>query len=411
MAIHSFSPSMQDVIGDLFWHEGPCRASRSMPFMQRSLFPVWLIARFVWLLLAWSILFAPRATAGGVLIVDGDPRDFIVQAVDERVVQATPTPAGVDIPLQTPALPDFQQRPSLPNFQQRPVVAGPCYWSVSSRQSAQHPRDWSGCPLDVTQRNADGSWSQSSIPGLVSQLQPGAPVLICVHGSFVSVEDNCKESAEAYNALRAIAPNCPLNIIFYTWPSDGPYTFVAPLDVAIRGNRSDFNGFHIAWLLSNIPDQHPVCLWGHSHGNRAVMSCVQLLAGGEVEGYCFTGYRSPSKRFRIVMAAAAFDHHWLNPGQRYDRVAARVEGILNLQNRKDLPLALYPLSRPFAHRAIARSGVTIRDRSKMGSQASKVADCDVTELLGHAHYWPEYYSRPQILQTAVPYVFYVGQSG
>lgn len=391
---------MQDVIGDLFWHEGPCRARGAASFMQRSLFPIWLIARFVWLLLAWSILFAPRALAGGVTIVDGNPGDFIVQAVDYRLAQDSPGQSGVEARLQTPPLPPVQQ----------PIVAGPCYWSVSSRNSAQHPRDWNGCPLDVTQRNADGSWSQSSIPGLVGQLQPGVPVLICVHGSFVSIEDNCKESAEAYNAIRAAAPGCPLNVIFYTWPSDGPYTFIAPIDVGIRGSRSDFNGFHIAWLLSNIPDQHPVCLWAHSHGNRAVMSCVQLLAGGEVEDYCFTGYRSPNKRFRIVMAAAAFDHHWFNPGQRYDRVVPRTEAILNLQNRKDLPLAFYPLTRPFAHRAIARSGVTIRDRSKLGTQAAKIADCDVTDLLGHAHYWPEYYSRREILETALPYVTYAGRS-
>jgi hypothetical protein len=391
---------MQDVIGELLWHEGLCRAGGFASFMHRSLFPVWLIARFVWLLLAWSLLSVPQAL-GGVLIVDGDPRT-VTRALDERIVQV-PEPSPADAPFAVPAVPQFQQ-------QQR-IAAGPCYWSVSSRQSAQHPRDWNGCPLDVTQRNANGSWSQSSIPHLVSQLQPGVPVLICVHGSFVSFEDNCKESAEAYNAIRASAPGLPLHVIFYTWPSDGPYTYIAPVDIAVRGCRADINGFHIAWLLSHIPDHHPVCLWGHSHGTRAVLSSVQLLAGGEVDDYCFTGYRSPSKRIRIVMAAAAFDHNWLNPGQRYDRVPGRVEGVLNLQNRKDLPLAFYPITRPFAHRAMARAGATPRDRSKLGANASKIADCDVTELLGHAHYWPEYYSRPSIMQTAVPYVYYVGRSG
>jgi len=394
---------MQDVFGEQLWRDGVCRACGSLSFMHRSLFPVWLVARFVWLLLAWSLIFAPRlAVGGGVLIVDGDPRT-VTRAVDERIVQDFPTPADGGGSFSTPSLPPAAQ-------QQQQVYAGPCYWSVSSRQSSQHPRDWNGCPLDVTQRNQDGNWSRSSIPHLVSQLQPGVPVLICVHGSFVSVEDNCKESAEAYNAIRASAPGCPVHVIFYTWPSDAPYTYIAPVDIAVRGCRSDFNGFHIAWLLSNIPDQHPICLWGHSHGNRAVMSSVQLLAGGEVEDYCFTGYRSPNKRIRVVMAAAAIDHNWLNPGQRYDRVPGRVEGILNLQNRKDLPLAFYPLTRPFAHRAMARTGATLRDRSKLGANAAKVADCDVTDLLGHAHYWPEYYSKPSIMQTAVPYVYYVGRS-
>ncbi len=77
-------------------------------------------------------------------------------------------------------------------------------------------------------------------------------------------------------------------MIFYTWPSDGPYTYIAPVDIAVRGCRADFNGFHLAWLLSNIPIIiRSAC--GVTATGRGVMSCVQLLAGGEVEDYCFRG--------------------------------------------------------------------------------------------------------------------------
>jgi hypothetical protein len=80
--------------------------------------------------------------------------------------------------------------------------------------------------------------------------------------------------------------------------------------------------------------------------------------------------------------------------------------VLNLQNRRDLPLAFYPLTRPFAHRAIARTGLMWRDRMKLGPASNKVADCDVTQLVGHEHYWPEYYDRPEIIQTMLPYLLF-----
>jgi len=370
--------------------------------MCRSRLPIPAFVRFLWLVLTWSLLCAPRLLGGepdlGLLVPPQGPGEI---APGEVAALVPPLPVEPSSTLQSEPQPAV-----LPSA---PAAAAwqPCYWSVSSRNSAQHPREWDGCPLDVFYRSPDGRLYRSNIPSLAASLTPGAPVLICIHGSFVSSDDNIKESAEAFENIRAAAPNLPLHIIFYTWPSDGPYTLLPAVDIAIRGDRAEFNGFHIAWLMSNISEDHPICLLGHSHGCRTVMSTLQLVSGGSIHDYCFTGYKAPSRRMRAVMAAAAFDHNWLNPGQRYDRALPRVECVLNLQNQKDLPLAFYPITRPFAHRAIARSGLTWRDRTKLGAQSAKVADCDVTHLLGHAHYWPEYYSRPQILSVAAPYVYFV----
>ncbi|MBX3442452.1 MAG: alpha/beta hydrolase [Planctomyces sp.] len=369
--------------------------------MLRSSVNLQRLWRFLWLVLAWSVLTAPQSLGGEPLVTFAEHYATSRPGDDEpqQTLLAPPLPLPT-----TPAIPaaiPSAAQPALSDSAWRPQ-----YWFVSSRESAQHPRDWNGCPLDVTWCPGDGRIYQSSLPHMLSQLTPETPVLICVHGSFVTVEDNLVESSEAFQAIRGAAPHLPLHVIFYSWPSDGPYLGLAPVDIGIRGHRADYNGFHVAWLLAQIPEHHPVCLFGHSHGCRVVMSTLQLISGGSVEGYRFAGNVGPQRRIRVVMAAAAFDHHWLNPGQRFDRALWRVEALLNLQNRRDLPLLFYPLTRPFAHRAMARTGLTWRDRTKLGPAGCKAVDCDVTSFLGREHYWPEYYSRPQIMATAAPYLYF-----
>ena len=129
------------------------------------------------------------------------------------------------------------------------------------------------------------------------------------------------------------------------------------------------------------------------------------MAGGEMHGLVFTG-QLPTNRVRIVLAAAAVDHHWLDPGEKYERALPRSECVVNLRNREDLPLFFYPLNRPFAGRALARTGFTGWDRRRLGGQNPKAIDYDITANIGHAHLWPEYFSDPQILSIMAPYICY-----
>ena len=281
------------------------------------------------------------------------------------------------------------------------------YWIVSSRRAVQ----------SVHQINT-GSWhldgyccqpGQASRPVGLSELSqdlvPGVPVCIFSHGSFVKWENHWKQSNQAFHNLSSATGHLPLQMIFFSWPSDGPYSHIPQVDVAVRGKRAELNGFHLANLISVIPESCPITLIGHSHGSRVVLAASQLAAGGSVQGYSFTKSVGSSRRLRVILAAGAIDHHWLNPGQRYGYALNRLECLLNLQNQNDLPLAFYPLSRPFARRAVARSGITGRDVSEIGAyNAAKIRQVDVTNRLGDAHYWPDYYSDPQILAAVAPYL-------
>lgn len=283
----------------------------------------------------------------------------------------------------------------------------PCgvrYWIVSSRCA---PQDIcrAGCgPLHVYERGCDGCLRPGSFAALQAQLLPGAPVAIFLHGAYVDWEDNLKDAEATWHWIRCACPHRPLNLIFYTWPSDQTRVLLAGCELKQLGWTAEVNAFYVAALLACLPPDHPVCLVGHSFGARTALASVQLIAGGAVQGRCL-GYSVPPRRVRVVLAAAAVDHHWLNDCQRYDRAACYAEGILNLYNRQDCALKLYPLLRLFSRRALGSIGQTQIDRHRQLC-AAKIQDCNVTGLVGHGHFWPNYYSSPQIAAILAPWVYF-----
>jgi hypothetical protein len=242
-----------------------------------------------------------------------------------------------------------------------------------------------------------------------------------VHGSFVEAdmlsevltgvspkdaESLISDNLSMYRWIRDVAPDRPMNVVFYAWPSDAPITYVPHADVAILGRRSSFNALYLADLIASISEDHPVCLVGHSHGARMVAAALHLLAGGEVQGHQLCHAPPHSPRIRTVLLAGALDHHWLVPGQRFGRALYRTEALVNVFNDHDLILNAYPFRRPFSHRALGESGITNRDRRALGGMNARLAEMDVTHLIGHGHLWRHYCDRPEIAFALRPYFYF-----
>ena len=279
------------------------------------------------------------------------------------------------------------------------------YWIVSSRTAPQDIRRVRCGHLSVYERRCDGTLRPSGLASLVGQLQPGAPVLLSLHGSWVSWEDNLVQSDGTWEWIRRACPNRPLNVIFFTWPSERTRCLLAPCELRRQGFEAEVNAFYVASLLSFLPDCHPYCLLGHSYGARMTMAALHLAGGGALQGICFGGNLG-AKRIRAILAAAALDHNWLNDGGRYDRALCRAECVLNLQNRHDLALKFYPLLRPLqSRRAIGASGVTYFDRYRQ-TCTCRIKDCDVTRVVGKGHFWPNYYEVPALAGMVAPWVYY-----
>ena len=359
---------------------------RSIP---RSLF--WLAVAFA---AAWlSLIAAPRRVTGQETSVGRRTYFSAMQA-----------PAGFT-PVE-PAPPAFVQMPP-ESVGVIGTAQAPNYWIVSSRCDIQHRRHLhlDDGDLDVFQRTPDGQLHRANLGTLQACTIPGVPVLVSIHGSYVSWEDECLESHQAYQWVRNACPELPLQVIFFTWPSEGLITGLLPADVSIKGKQAEFNGFHITRMLNCVPESCPVSFIGHSLGCRVILSTLHLAGGGDVQGMTYPGAMT-SHRYRAVFAAAAVDHNWLNPGERYGCALPRTECILNLRNRRDFALAFYPLHRPFAGRALARSGLTRRDTRKLGIESEKVISLDVTHIQGHNHMWPGYFQSPEIAAAIAPVIYF-----
>lgn len=284
------------------------------------------------------------------------------------------------------------------------------YWIVSSRRC---PQGNSCCPvcrrcqLDYFYFDEGPCGRFHDREAFLGWLRPGVPVCILVHGSSLSWKTIVEESEHMYRWIRGAAPERPLQVIIFSWPTDENINLLfAHFQIAALGQRSAFHGFYLAQLISELPPESPVSLFGHSHGARTVAAALHLRAGGSVQRRRLNCEMTEPRNIRVVFSAAALDHHWFNPGERYARALWQTEGLLNLRNRNDLALSLYPLRKPFSNRALGRAGFQRKDLRLLGPWGARVSQLDVTPLIGRGHGWAHYYVRPELARLFVPYLFF-----
>lgn len=305
------------------------------------------------------------------------------------------------------------QRESAPETTASPKCSETCsgFWILSTHNCPQSFDD--GCPRfcpAVTRYEPCVGTRRSNLAELCQSLQPGVPVCVVTHGSFVNWDSICSESRSTWSWLNSAACDLPMQMIYLTWPSDRDVTPLVQIDVNLLGRRASRNGYYLAELIQYIPMECPICLLGHSHGTRVVASALHLMAGGKVQGVCHPTSRATGRQIRTVFAASAIDHDWLNPGERYGRALCSTQCLLNLRNRRDAALKVYPLRHLFAARAFGAVGLTSGDKRKLGCWAGKVVDCDVSHVIGHGHLWPYYFSEWSIAWTMRNFVFAPQQS-
>lgn len=258
------------------------------------------------------------------------------------------------------------------------------YWQCSGQYSMD-PRRRRCCLGDVI--NDIGSNS--------------APICVVVHGALYRFQHVVRDAPDFSGALRGLEcdPPCTtiggLNIVYFSWPS----AVACPIPT-MTGTQSSHQGRHIlASFLESLPQGRKVCLIGHSYGARVVLSALHQVGLDEARKYYFpdlhgaVGHQCRDgtpfecrSRYRVVLLAAAVDHHWLNPDQRYSLALPRSERLLNVYNPQDLPLMLYSIRLPWAHEALGRSHFHGGDVAQLENHATKIVQpVDVSPLLGFGH--------------------------
>ena len=202
------------------------------------------------------------------------------------------------------------------------------------------------------------------------------PVLILVHGSFVDFVDE-PDLLKTYEWIRDEAPDKPLLVLCYRWPSTiGCKVVLGSFAVCELAQRAEFNGFYLAQLINRIPDSNSVRLMGHSHGCRMIASAMHLLSGGKVDGTALNPTAWSNRAFRVTFFSAAMDHDWFNPRQKYEFAIHRMCWLQNHRHSCDWALLTYPLRYPGSSRALGQAGFTKKDLRLLGSQAAKIEQFD-----------------------------------
>jgi hypothetical protein len=282
------------------------------------------------------------------------------------------------------------------------------HWIVSSRRAYNEVGSRRPTPsLNYYYDRGDGGLRSVGEQAFTSAIANGAPTCVVVFGSYNRWEDASTETHPISRWLRSASPGQPLNVVFYTWPSDGVAPFAFPVEIALLGRRSSYQGVFLAELLARVPASQPLGLIGHSHGARTVASALHLMSGGEIEGNVrlaapATGHAS----CRVVMLVGAMDHHWLNPGQRYGLAMSRVERLLNVKNTLDGALGLYTIRKPGATFALGGPGFDAADLAALGSEAAKITELDVSRYTGAGHSWQDIHGHRDIALALRPYVFF-----
>jgi hypothetical protein len=334
------------------------------------------------------------------------------------VVLLSQTAGGVDVAAQDSTGPVLLEPPpsrleeltAQPNDTEGPAAANQSssdYWIISSRRCPQ-----SGIPqctpeqFDYFHVTANGRTCASTMAAFKRHLDPNVPICIVVHGSYSPWKSLVVESVAVNRWLRETAADRPLHVVFYTWPSDAITMILPAIDIAILGRRASFNGFYLSQLIQQTPDRSQISFFAHSHGSRVVASALHLLDGGQLRKYQLRVPGRGNRTLRPIFVAAAIDHHWLNPGERFGRALNQIKDGLVLYNHNDLALTIYPLRRLFSHRPLGLVGFDRKDRHLQSNRGNKLVEVDVTPLVDTGHFWTHYFNQPRIAAAMKPYLFF-----
>lgn len=379
-----------------------------------SLWGCWV----VWHCLSLSVYAQPArspATLGPILI-EPDSADPVSNG--ENPFQPVPA-RGPQFPEPTEPLPteyppewlEPEAAPPAPNVPSsgKKFKCLPNYWIISTRDCAQ-----SGTPCGADQCTKyvyigpNGQEQPRTAEEFLYSLRPEVPVCMFVHGSLIKWEQMRDEGHQTYEWLKSAQPDKQFQMVFLTWPSNRQLV-VPPIDFSILGQRSSFNGLYLARVLSRMPSNINVSIIGHSHGARLTISAMNLLGGGTENGYRMAPRQTPLPRVRVMTAAAALDHHWIDPDERYGHALDSVESLMNLRNYNDFWLRLYPVRLPIGRESLGRVGFNTRDQQSLGINYTKVRDVELSSMLGIRHIWPWFYNQPEIARALTPYLFFQGE--
>ena len=224
------------------------------------------------------------------------------------------------------------------------------------------------------------------------------PTCIWVHGDRIDDGKDLEVGWDVYRQLvHCVGTTDPIRFVIWSWPSQkeitGPYR-----DAAIKAERAIGAGYRLGWVLSEMPRDVRVSLFGFSFGARVITVALQFAAGGALSGYTLPESQVAAGGYHVALMAAAIDNDWLIPGRRHGRALEAVGEILLLNNGCDWILKRYP---KFHHRRSGRDALGYTGMVFHPSVApfrDRIREVDACQYLGKEHAWRAYIYTPATME-------------
>lgn len=235
-------------------------------------------------------------------------------------------------------------------------------------------------------------WKGSDLKSFVS-FDPAVPTIIFIHGNQITPGEAKSEGLTVYKQIILQDVEAPrIRFVIFSWPSAKTRGLLR--DVREKAARTEPAGYHLAWLLDEMPAETPVSLVGFSFGARIITGGLHVLAGGTLGGSLKLKEHAHAHRepVNVVLIAAASHSYWLAEGQHHGKAMSEVNRVLFINNCDDRAMRYYDLLTPGrgGPQAMGLCGPT-RISSK---DADKVFNRDVSRYVGSRHELMSYICAP-----------------
>lgn len=235
-------------------------------------------------------------------------------------------------------------------------------------------------------------WQQADLDSFLT-FDPSVPTIIFVHGNQIGPGEAKSEGLSMYRKLILQGCDAPrIRFVIFSWPSSKVGGLLR--DVREKAARTEPAGYHLGWLLDQMPAETPVSLIGFSFGARIITGGLHVLAGGSLGGSLVLAEHAHPHRSPVnaVLMAAASHSYWLAEGQHHGRAMSQVNRMLLINNCDDRAMRYYDLLVPGrgGPQALGLCGPT-RISPKY---ADKIFNRDVSRYVGSQHELMSYVCAP-----------------
>jgi hypothetical protein len=281
------------------------------------------------------------------------------------------------------------------------AAAGSDFWLVNTR-CAPFCRGLDRGVEKLTYWKQQGQeWVRFTREEFVAAMNPRLPTTFYVHGNFLNNRLAISSATRVYNKIGRGAG--PFRLVLWSWPAEHIHGASAAENIEQKAQRSESQGFYLAWLIDQLDPDVSLSLAGHSFGARTVTAALQGLATNRIAGYDLVDRRYEGPRpMQAALVAAALDNRLLYPGFRHGEALGQVDRMLVTVNAHDRTLRAYSLFTDFE--VLGLTGIV--NPSRLGEDRDKLIQLGPSVLLCTAHRWSRYANSPRTAARLRPFFIY-----